>query len=72
MIRVLTGPSFISLTKHFQDVCLTLCYYGLLCLLSRIVCRTKASGGEKVGHMSVKVSGGGFGLSSQTFSYQVL
>ncbi|KAG7229487.1 hypothetical protein INR49_031908 [Caranx melampygus] len=37
---------------------------------SRIVCRTKASGGERVGHVSVKVSGGGFGLSSQTFSYQ--
>ncbi|XP_076606423.1 plexin-B1 isoform X2 [Chaetodon auriga] len=37
---------------------------------SRIVCRTKASGGEKVDHVSVKVSGGEFGLSSQTFSYQ--
>ncbi|XP_053171370.1 plexin-B1 [Scomber japonicus] len=37
---------------------------------SRIVCRTKASGGEKAGHVSVKVSGGEFGLSSQTFSYQ--
>ncbi|XP_051270852.1 plexin-B1 isoform X2 [Dicentrarchus labrax] len=37
---------------------------------SRIVCRTKASGGEKVGHVSVEVSGGEFGRSSQTFSYQ--
>ncbi|XP_036956796.1 plexin-B1 isoform X2 [Acanthopagrus latus] len=37
---------------------------------SRIVCRTKASGGEKEGHVSVEVSGGEFGLSSQTFSYQ--
>ncbi|XP_068170531.1 plexin-B1 [Antennarius striatus] len=37
---------------------------------SRIVCRTKASGGEKEGHVSVKVSGGEFGRSSQTFSYQ--
>ncbi|XP_070814732.1 plexin-B1 isoform X1 [Chaetodon trifascialis] len=37
---------------------------------SRIVCRTKASGGEKVDHVSVKVSGGEFGVSSQTFSYQ--
>uniref|UniRef100_A0A8D3E4K5 Plexin-B1 n=1 Tax=Scophthalmus maximus TaxID=52904 RepID=A0A8D3E4K5_SCOMX len=37
---------------------------------SRIVCRTKASGGEKVGHVSVEVSGGEFGQSSQTFSYQ--
>uniref|UniRef100_A0A8D3EDG4 Plexin-B1 n=1 Tax=Scophthalmus maximus TaxID=52904 RepID=A0A8D3EDG4_SCOMX len=34
---------------------------------SRIVCRTKASGGEKVGHVSVEVSGGEFGQSSQTF-----
>ncbi|XP_073324137.1 plexin-B1 [Pagrus major] len=37
---------------------------------SRIVCRTKASGGEKEGQVSVEVSGGEFGLSSQTFSYQ--
>ncbi|KAM8914803.1 plexin-B1 isoform 2-T2 [Spinachia spinachia] len=43
---------------------------GLYEVSSRIVCRTKASGGEKVGHMSVEVSGGEFGLSSQTFSYQ--
>lgn len=44
-------------------------YYELI--FSRIVCRTKASGGEKVGHVSVKVSGGDVGLSRQTFSYQV-
>uniref|UniRef100_A0A667XNI1 Plexin-B1 n=1 Tax=Myripristis murdjan TaxID=586833 RepID=A0A667XNI1_9TELE len=37
---------------------------------SRIVCRTKASGGEKVGQVSVEVSGGQFGLSTQRFSYQ--
>ncbi|KAM9364388.1 plexin-B1 [Pholidichthys leucotaenia] len=37
---------------------------------SRIVCRTGASGGEKVGRVSVKVSGGELGLSSQIFSYQ--
>ncbi|XP_076012592.1 plexin-B1 isoform X2 [Genypterus blacodes] len=37
---------------------------------SRIVCKTKASGGEKVGQVSVKVSRGEFGLSSQMFSYQ--
>ncbi|XP_067093381.1 plexin-B1 [Osmerus mordax] len=37
---------------------------------SRIVCRTKASGGEKIGQVSVEVSGGEFGLSSQRFSYQ--
>lgn len=37
----------------------------------RIVCKTEASGKEKMGHVSVEVSGGEFGLSSQTFSYQV-
>lgn len=42
-----------------------------MCVSSRIVCRTQASGGEKVGPMSVEVSGGEFGRSSQTFSYQV-
>uniref|UniRef100_A0A8C5EQQ8 Plexin-B1 n=1 Tax=Gouania willdenowi TaxID=441366 RepID=A0A8C5EQQ8_GOUWI len=36
---------------------------------SRIVCRTNASGGEKTGQVSVKVNGGEFGLSRQTFSY---
>uniref|UniRef100_UPI003AABC8E3 plexin-B1 n=1 Tax=Centroberyx gerrardi TaxID=166262 RepID=UPI003AABC8E3 len=43
---------------------------GLYEVSSRIVCRTKASGGEKVGQVSVEVSGGEFGLSSQRFSYQ--
>uniref|UniRef100_A0A8C5EQI9 Plexin-B1 n=1 Tax=Gouania willdenowi TaxID=441366 RepID=A0A8C5EQI9_GOUWI len=38
---------------------------------SRIVCRTNASGGEKTGQVSVKVNGGEFGLSRQTFSYLV-
>ncbi|XP_072307946.1 plexin-B1 [Eucyclogobius newberryi] len=37
---------------------------------SRIVCKTKASGGKTEGHVSVTVSGGEFGLSSQMFSYQ--
>ncbi|XP_055765075.1 plexin-B1-like isoform X2 [Salvelinus fontinalis] len=37
---------------------------------SRIVCKTEASGGEKMGQVSVEVSGGEFGLSSQRFSYQ--
>ncbi|XP_077567902.1 plexin-B1 isoform X3 [Stigmatopora nigra] len=37
---------------------------------SRIVCRTKASVGETVGHVSVTVSDGQFGLSRQTFSFQ--
>ncbi|XP_063767272.1 plexin-B1 isoform X1 [Eleginops maclovinus] len=37
---------------------------------SRIVCRTRASGGERVGPVSVTVSGGELGRSPQTFSYQ--
>lgn len=37
---------------------------------SRIVCKTRASGGETAGHVSVTVSGGEFGRSSQIFSYQ--
>ncbi|CAM4623047.1 unnamed protein product [Leuciscus chuanchicus] len=37
---------------------------------TRIICTTTASGEEKSGHILVKVSGGGFGLSSQKFSYQ--
>ena len=41
-----------------------------VCVLCRIVCKTKASGGEKTGQVSVEVSGGEFGLSSQRFSYQ--
>ncbi|KAI4827870.1 hypothetical protein KUCAC02_031232, partial [Chaenocephalus aceratus] len=37
---------------------------------SRIVCRTRASGGERAGPVSVTVSGGELGRSPQTFSYQ--
>ncbi|KAG7478390.1 hypothetical protein MATL_G00080030 [Megalops atlanticus] len=37
---------------------------------TRIVCETGPSGGEKEGKVSVEVNGGGFGLSSQKFSYQ--
>ncbi|KAJ3602767.1 hypothetical protein NHX12_030515, partial [Muraenolepis orangiensis] len=37
---------------------------------TRIVCRTRASGGEKQGQVSVEVSGGEVGLSGQVFSYQ--
>uniref|UniRef100_A0A7N5ZT89 Plexin-B1 n=1 Tax=Anabas testudineus TaxID=64144 RepID=A0A7N5ZT89_ANATE len=38
---------------------------------SRIVCETTKSGGEKSGQASVKVRGGGLGLSAQVFSFQV-
>lgn len=41
-----------------------------LCVFCRIVCKTEASGGEKMGQVSVEVSGGEFGLSSERFSYQ--
>ncbi|XP_031732799.1 plexin-B1-like isoform X2 [Anarrhichthys ocellatus] len=37
---------------------------------SRIVCETTGSGGERSGHASVKVRGGGVGLSAQIFSFQ--
>ncbi|KAM6982886.1 plexin-B1 [Tautogolabrus adspersus] len=37
---------------------------------SRIVCETTSSGGEKSGQASVKVRGGGLGLSAQVFSFQ--
>ncbi|KAK0134459.1 Plexin-B1 [Merluccius polli] len=37
---------------------------------TRIVCKTRASGGEKMGQVSVEVSGRESGLSSQIFSYQ--
>ncbi|XP_069550162.1 plexin-B1 isoform X2 [Brachyistius frenatus] len=36
----------------------------------RIVCETTSSGGEKSGQASVKVTGGGLGLSAQIFSFQ--
>ncbi|XP_037628792.1 plexin-B1 isoform X2 [Sebastes umbrosus] len=37
---------------------------------SRIVCETTSSGEEKSGQASVKVRGGGLGLSAQIFSFQ--
>uniref|UniRef100_A0A3B5AV80 Plexin-B1 n=1 Tax=Stegastes partitus TaxID=144197 RepID=A0A3B5AV80_9TELE len=37
---------------------------------SRIVCETTSSRGEKSGQASVKVRGGGLGLSAQIFSFQ--
>uniref|UniRef100_A0A671U0J0 Plexin-B1 n=1 Tax=Sparus aurata TaxID=8175 RepID=A0A671U0J0_SPAAU len=38
---------------------------------SRIVCETTSSEKEKSGHASVKVRGGGLGLSAQVFRFQV-
>ncbi|XP_061910627.1 plexin-B1 isoform X2 [Entelurus aequoreus] len=37
---------------------------------SRIVCETTSSNGQKSGQASVKVRGGGLGLSAQTFNFQ--
>uniref|UniRef100_A0A3Q3J4X3 Sema domain-containing protein n=1 Tax=Monopterus albus TaxID=43700 RepID=A0A3Q3J4X3_MONAL len=37
---------------------------------SRIVCQTTSSGGEKSGQASVRVRGGGLGMSAQIFSFQ--
>ncbi|KTF89926.1 hypothetical protein cypCar_00041396 [Cyprinus carpio] len=38
---------------------------------SSIVCETTASAGEKSGHVSVQVKGGGIGQSAQRFRYQL-
>uniref|UniRef100_A0A4W6EBF0 Plexin-B1 n=1 Tax=Lates calcarifer TaxID=8187 RepID=A0A4W6EBF0_LATCA len=67
-----------NLGQKAEDILDSVSVAGVACTViphlyevsSRIVCRTQASGGEKVGPVSVKVSGGEFGLSSQTFSYQ--
>ncbi|XP_040889773.1 plexin-B1 [Toxotes jaculatrix] len=67
-----------NLGQKAEDILNSVSVAGIACTVipslyevsSRIVCRTKASGGEKVGHVSVKVSGGEFGLSSQMFTYQ--
>uniref|UniRef100_A0A3Q3NR22 Plexin-B1 n=2 Tax=Eupercaria TaxID=1489922 RepID=A0A3Q3NR22_9LABR len=67
-----------NLGQKAEDILQSVLVAGVPCTViprlyevsSRIVCRTEASGGEKIGHVSVKVSGGEFGISSQTFSYQ--
>ncbi|XP_029286967.1 LOW QUALITY PROTEIN: plexin-B1 [Cottoperca gobio] len=67
-----------NLGQKAEDILHSVSVVGIPCAVipslyevsSRIVCRTKASGGEKVGPMSVTVSGGELGQSRQTFSYQ--
>uniref|UniRef100_A0A7N9AK34 Plexin-B1 n=1 Tax=Mastacembelus armatus TaxID=205130 RepID=A0A7N9AK34_9TELE len=67
-----------NLGQKAEDILHSVSVAGVACIVipslyevsSRIVCRTKASGGERTGCVSVKVSGGELGLSSQTFSYQ--
>ncbi|XP_047438913.1 plexin-B1 isoform X2 [Mugil cephalus] len=67
-----------NLGQKAEDILQSVTVAGVPCTVipslyevsSRIVCKTRPSGGEMVGHVSVKVSGGEYGLSSQTFSYQ--
>uniref|UniRef100_A0AAZ3PBF0 Plexin-B1 n=1 Tax=Oncorhynchus tshawytscha TaxID=74940 RepID=A0AAZ3PBF0_ONCTS len=67
-----------NLGQRSEDILHSVTVAGVSCSViphlyevsSRIVCKTKASGGEKTGQVSVEVSGGEFGLSSQRFSYQ--
>ncbi|ROL45294.1 Plexin-B1 [Anabarilius grahami] len=67
-----------NLGQKAQDILQSVTVAGVPCTViphlyeisTRIICTTTASGEEKSGHISVKVSGGGFGLSSQRFSYQ--
>uniref|UniRef100_A0A673NEY2 Plexin-B1-like n=1 Tax=Sinocyclocheilus rhinocerous TaxID=307959 RepID=A0A673NEY2_9TELE len=67
-----------NLGQKAQDILQSVTVAGVSCTViphlyeisSRIICTTTASGEEKSGHVSVRVSGGGFGLSSQRFSYQ--
>uniref|UniRef100_A0A3Q3K913 Sema domain-containing protein n=1 Tax=Monopterus albus TaxID=43700 RepID=A0A3Q3K913_MONAL len=67
-----------NLGQKAEDILHSVLVAGVACTVipslyevsSRIVCRTKPSGGEKEGPVSVRVSRGEFGLSSQSFSYQ--
>uniref|UniRef100_A0A4W5PC85 Plexin-B1 n=1 Tax=Hucho hucho TaxID=62062 RepID=A0A4W5PC85_9TELE len=67
-----------NLGQKAEDILHSVTVVGVSCSViphlyevsSRIVCKTKASGGEKTGQVSVEVSGGEVGLSSQRFSYQ--
>ncbi|TRZ03564.1 hypothetical protein DNTS_013482, partial [Danionella cerebrum] len=66
-----------NLGQRAQDVLHSVTVAGVPCTVlphlyeisTRIICTTTASSEEKTGHISVRVSGGGFGLSSQRFSY---
>ncbi|XP_061641749.1 plexin-B1 isoform X3 [Phyllopteryx taeniolatus] len=80
---LLEGGTMVTITgsnlgQKAEDILSSVSVAGVPCVVisslyevsSRIVCRTKASEGEKVGHVSVKVSKGEFGFSRQTFSFQ--
>uniref|UniRef100_A0AAR2KFR6 Plexin-B1 n=1 Tax=Pygocentrus nattereri TaxID=42514 RepID=A0AAR2KFR6_PYGNA len=68
-----------NLGQKPQDILRSVIVAGVSCkviphlyeISSRIVCTTEENGAESSGHVSVEVPGIGFGLSSQTFSYQV-
>ncbi|XP_013875321.1 plexin-B1 isoform X2 [Austrofundulus limnaeus] len=67
-----------NLGQRAEDISSSVTVAGVLCSVihsryevsSRIVCETTSSGGEKSGHVSVKVRGGGVGISAQIFSFQ--
>ncbi|XP_024860656.1 plexin-B1 isoform X2 [Kryptolebias marmoratus] len=67
-----------NLGQRAEDISSSVTVAGVSCSVihsryevsSRIVCETTRSGGEKSGHVSVRVRGGGLGLSPQTFSFQ--
>nr|XP_057910209.1 plexin-B1 isoform X3 [Doryrhamphus excisus] len=80
---MLEGGTLVTITgsnlgQKAEDILTSVLVAGVPCRVipnlyevsSRIVCTTQASGGEKMGHVSVKVSGGEFGLSRQSFSFQ--
>lgn len=66
----LPSPENKLLVTIFAFSSLFFCY-SRVSLSCRIVCETTSSGREKSGQASVKVRGGGLGLSAQIFSFQV-
>ncbi|XP_061689935.1 plexin-B1 isoform X2 [Syngnathoides biaculeatus] len=80
---MLDGGTMVTITgsnlgQKAEDILNSVSVAGVPCIVithlyevsSRIVCRTKASEGEKMGHVSVKVTKGEFGISRQTFRFQ--
>ncbi|XP_056887031.1 plexin-B1 isoform X5 [Takifugu flavidus] len=67
-----------NLGQKVEDILHSVSVAGVPCsvisslyeISSRIVCRTAASGGKNSGQVSVKVSGGELGLSTEMFTFQ--
>uniref|UniRef100_A0A674PM98 Plexin-B1 n=1 Tax=Takifugu rubripes TaxID=31033 RepID=A0A674PM98_TAKRU len=67
-----------NLGQKVEDILHSVSVAGVPCsvisslyeISSRIVCRTTASGGKNSGQVSVKVSGGELGLSTEMFTFQ--